>query len=53
LIEDTLIYDAERHVSLDPTAEDRKVDDEHVPEKVTRENWTDEKYLGQKEYVLT
>jgi hypothetical protein len=51
LIEDTLIYDAGRHVSLDPAGEDRKVDREHVPEKITRENWTDERYLGQKEYV--
>jgi hypothetical protein len=52
LIEDTLLYDAGRHVSLDPAGEDRKVDREHVPEKITRENWTDARYLGQKEYVL-
>jgi len=51
LIEDTLIYDAGRHVSLDPGAEDRDVDEQHVPEKITRENWTSERYLGQKEYV--
>jgi hypothetical protein len=51
LIEDTLIYDAGRHFSLDPSAEDRDVDGEHVPEKITRENWTDERYLGQKEYA--
>lgn len=51
LIADTLIFDAGRHVSLDPSAEDRKVDAEHVPERITTENWTDERYLGQKEYV--
>jgi hypothetical protein len=49
LIEDALIYDAGRHVSLDPGVGDRKVDHSHVPEKITRENWMDEKYLGQKE----
>jgi len=52
LIEDSLIYDAGRHVSLDPTAGDRKVNGTHVPDKITRENWTDDKYLGQREYVL-
>jgi hypothetical protein len=49
LIEDTLLYDARRHVSLDPGIGDRKVDSSHVPEKITRENWTDERYLGRKE----
>ena len=45
------MYDAGRHVSLDPAVGDRKVDQDHVPEKITRENWMDEKYLGQKEWV--
>ena len=49
LIEDALMYDAGRHVSLDPAVGDRKVDQDHVPEKITRENWMDGKYLGQKE----
>lgn len=49
MIEDTLEYDAGRHVSLDPGVGDRKVDPSHVPERITRENWTDGRCLGQKE----
>jgi hypothetical protein len=49
LIEDTLEYDAGRHVSLDPGVGDRKVDQSHMPKRITRENWTDGRYLGQKE----
>lgn len=51
LIKDALAFDAGRHVSLDPSAGDRRVQKEHVPDQITRDNWTDERYLGQKEYV--
>lgn len=49
LLVDTAVHDAKHSVALDPNEGDRKVVREHVPDRITRENWTDKRYLGQKE----
>ncbi|EIW70851.1 hypothetical protein TREMEDRAFT_28974 [Tremella mesenterica DSM 1558] len=48
LLEEVWEHDRSHLVSLDPSGKDRHENLKKVPEKITRENWDDPKYLGVK-----